>query len=242
MSIEHGIDSSRAPDPAPRNWRSRDHDGDRSGMAQTARVDDLSFWDVLDVINPLQHIPLLSVAYREITGDQLHPTARVLGGALYGGPLGLMAGAMNAAFEQETGRDIAGNAMAVLRGEEIGGPASGPQLAEAGAAARDRPLPQLDLGPVAGAATPTSGPDAPPMPQGPAPDAAVAGARADRPALPGLDLAPVPGRTAAATGDGPVRVDAGLDAALRTLASSTGDAAGRPADAAAAYRTRQSAG
>ena len=33
--------------------------------------DGLQFGDVLDSINPLQHIPLVSSLYREITGDQI---------------------------------------------------------------------------------------------------------------------------------------------------------------------------
>jgi hypothetical protein len=37
--------------------------------------DGLSFWDVLDVFNPLQHIPLLNSVYREVTGDQITPAA-----------------------------------------------------------------------------------------------------------------------------------------------------------------------
>ena len=79
MSIEHG-GGSRIQDGG-RDWRIN-RDQDRSGPPRTAELEDVSFWDVLDIINPLQHIPLLSIVYREITGDTLHPTARVLGGAL----------------------------------------------------------------------------------------------------------------------------------------------------------------
>jgi hypothetical protein len=44
---------------------------------------------LLDIINPLQHIPLVSNLYREITGDQISSSARILGGGLFGGPIGL---------------------------------------------------------------------------------------------------------------------------------------------------------
>ena len=50
--------------------------------------DGLSFRDVLDLVNPLQHIPVVGNVYRELTGDTLAPGIRVAGGALFGGPLG----------------------------------------------------------------------------------------------------------------------------------------------------------
>lgn len=50
--------------------------------------DGLSFTDVLDLVNPLQHIPVVGNVYRELTGDTLAPGIRVAGGALFGGPLG----------------------------------------------------------------------------------------------------------------------------------------------------------
>jgi hypothetical protein len=65
-----------------------------------------SFADLLDVINPLQHIPVVSTAYRELTGDTISTGARLAGGALFGGPLGLIAAIGNSIFEQETGGDI----------------------------------------------------------------------------------------------------------------------------------------
>jgi hypothetical protein len=251
MAIDHAASSTQADPAVRRDWPMHRHNPDRSGPPRTAEINDLSFWDVLDVINPLQHIPLLSIAYREITGDEIHPSARVLGGALYGGPLGLMAGAMNAAFEQETGRDIAGNAMAVLRGEDLGGGQPGGeepggvapdrQLAEASGAG-DRPLPALDLPPVPAAETPGR----PHVVSAPPPAAAEAATEGDAPPLPRLDLGPAAGSPpgdGGAVADRPVRVDDGLDAALRTLADTTGaPAAARAADVAAAYRAHQPSG
>ncbi|MGB1881890.1 MAG: hypothetical protein ACPHTD_14335 [Gammaproteobacteria bacterium] len=48
----------------------------------------LDFLDVLDLVNPLQHIPVVSTLYRSLTGDQISPGMRVAGGVLYGGPIG----------------------------------------------------------------------------------------------------------------------------------------------------------
>ncbi|MFN7114619.1 MAG: hypothetical protein ACK4PK_09725 [Alphaproteobacteria bacterium] len=71
---------------------------------------------VLDIINPLQHIPVISTMYRHITGDEISPVARIAGGALFGGPVGLAAGVVNAAVENSTGKDIGGNMLAMVSG------------------------------------------------------------------------------------------------------------------------------
>ena len=227
MSIEHGVGNSYRREDGGRDWRIHRSDHDRSGPPRTAELDDLSFWDVLDIFNPLQHIPLLSIAYREITGDEIHPSARVLGGALYGGPLGMLAGAMNAAFEQETGRDIAGNVLAAIQGEDLGPGQTGGQLAETA-------TPVSEGGPPIRAVavkTPATA-DAAAMPL------AVS---AEAPAFPVVEesrfvLAPVPGGGMARPSGGPIHVSQGLDAALRALAESTGETAASPQRAAAAYR------
>ena len=65
-----------------------------------------SFFDMLDVINPLQHIPIVSSIYRHFTGDELHPAARVAGGALFGGPIGAALSGVDAIVAQETGQYV----------------------------------------------------------------------------------------------------------------------------------------
>ena len=51
----------------------------------------LTFLDIVDAVNPLQHIPLISSIYRNISGDSISDVPKFVGGALYGGPLGLVA-------------------------------------------------------------------------------------------------------------------------------------------------------
>ena len=58
------------------------------GGTQNNQASGLQFSDMVDVINPLHHIPLVSHLYRGVTGDQIGPVARFAGGGLYGGPLG----------------------------------------------------------------------------------------------------------------------------------------------------------
>lgn len=62
--------------------------------------DGFNFRDVLDLINPLQHIPIIGNIYRSLTGDLAAPAIRVAGGALFGGPLGAAFAAANVAMKQ----------------------------------------------------------------------------------------------------------------------------------------------
>ena len=75
------------------------------------------FGDLLDIVNPLQQIPLVGTVYRKITGDEIQPASRVIGGALYGGVFGAAGGLANVIVEQETGRDISGNLLAMVADE-----------------------------------------------------------------------------------------------------------------------------
>lgn len=50
--------------------------------------DGFTFADIIDIINPLQHIPVVSSIYRKITGDIIAPSMQIAGDALYGGPIG----------------------------------------------------------------------------------------------------------------------------------------------------------
>ena len=72
------------------------------------------FADILDMINPLQHIPVVSHLYRSITGDAIRPSSQIVGGTIFGGPVGLASGIVNVIAEHETGRDITGNALRLI--------------------------------------------------------------------------------------------------------------------------------
>ncbi len=66
----------------------------------------LGFFDLLDIVNPLQHIPVVSTVYRQVTGDEISAPARVLGGALFLGPIGFITSAFNAAVDAVSGSDV----------------------------------------------------------------------------------------------------------------------------------------
>lgn len=85
---------------------------------ETTQTDEsFSFWDILDMINPLQHLPIIGHVYRAITGDTMKAPARIIGGAAFGGPLGAAAGIVNTVSELETGRDLTGNVLAFVTSE-----------------------------------------------------------------------------------------------------------------------------
>lgn len=79
--------------------------------------DGFGFGDIVDMVNPLHHIPLVGMIYREATGDEIDPMAQILGSAAYGGFAGAASGIANAIVQEETGRDIGGNFVAMMQGE-----------------------------------------------------------------------------------------------------------------------------
>ncbi|NKB43154.1 MAG: hypothetical protein GKS03_02630 [Alphaproteobacteria bacterium] len=76
-----------------------------------------TFWDFLDVINPLQHIPVVNTIYREMTGDEIKAPAKMIGSAIIGGPIGLAVAMVDSAIEDTTGKDLGGHAMAMFKDE-----------------------------------------------------------------------------------------------------------------------------
>lgn len=68
----------------------------------------------IDIINPLQHIPVISAIYRHITGDEISPMARIAGDALYGGPIGGAVAMADIAYQKVTGHDVGETVIAAL--------------------------------------------------------------------------------------------------------------------------------
>jgi hypothetical protein len=64
--------------------------------------DGFTFGDVIDIVNPLQHIPIISSIYRKVTGDTIAPAMEIAGGALFGGPLGAAISVVTTAFQSYT--------------------------------------------------------------------------------------------------------------------------------------------
>jgi hypothetical protein len=79
--------------------------------------DGLTLSDLVDVVNPLQHIPIVSSIYRRLTGDTIDPVPRLAGSGLLWGPFGVVVAAVNVAVEMATGRDLGDHAVAFVMGE-----------------------------------------------------------------------------------------------------------------------------
>jgi len=98
---------------------------------------------VIDSVNPLQHIPGVSMAYRETTGDEINPVSAMAGGFLFGGPVGLLAGAATSFLEMVTGKSVAQHAMSMFSGDPEQTQGSDTEMAQIGDGS---PLLQRDQG------------------------------------------------------------------------------------------------
>lgn len=87
-------------------------DGSHGSMGTKAKP--FTFGDLIDMANPLQHIPLVGHLYREVTGDEIRPMAKIMGGGFYGGPAAVAAGLFDTVSEYETGEDMLGHALNMM--------------------------------------------------------------------------------------------------------------------------------
>lgn len=90
-----------------------------AGPSTSASDDDssFSFHDLISIVNPLQHIPVVSTLYRAITGDTIKPLERIAGDTLYGGAWGFVSSVANLAFKDLTGKDFGDTALALVEGD-----------------------------------------------------------------------------------------------------------------------------
>jgi len=204
--------------------------------------DGVGFDDVLQVVNPLQHIPVVGTIYRAITGDELTPGARVFGGLLFGGPIGLVAAVVTNLIDEATGSTPERAVMALLGGEA---PAeAGPA---APATARGEAVAQATAAPVHPPPGPLPAPPAPAMPtaMAPAPAPALAEAALPRPQPVAAPLLQ-PARVAAAGatpqprpgGDIPQLSPAAFDALIGMLGAQKLPTAAEPGSREAALALR----
>lgn len=90
-----------------------------AATSQIAVEEGFSFFDFLDIINPLQHIPVVSSVYRAVTGDQMTSSvANVAGATIFGGPIGGGIALANEVVEAESGKDLKGHIKSAILGED----------------------------------------------------------------------------------------------------------------------------
>jgi hypothetical protein len=80
----------------------------------------LGFDDLVDAVNPLQQLPVVSSVYREATGESISIPARLAGGFLFGGLPGLIGSAAMVAFEEVTGDSVLGHIGSLLEEDDAG--------------------------------------------------------------------------------------------------------------------------
>jgi len=111
--------STAAPPPAvtPAPIRAQHTETHKSsGLWETGSF---SFRDILDAINPLQHIPVISTIYRKLTGDNMGYASRIAGDTLFSGVFGsFISGAISAIanvfVDAFTGKDIGEHMIAAV--------------------------------------------------------------------------------------------------------------------------------
>lgn len=96
--------------PSPNRHLNADAPDDIALPANSAR----SGGNFFDYINPLQHLPIVGTVYRAVTGATISPSARIVGGLIYGGPIGFASSLANAMIETASGKDIGEHAMAAV--------------------------------------------------------------------------------------------------------------------------------
>ncbi len=89
-----------------------EHEGDH----ETRHVEG-DFWDLVDVVNPMQHIPVVASIYRDVTEDEIKPAAKIAGGTLFGGVLGFASSIFDSVVEEVSGQDMTQTAVTALSQE-----------------------------------------------------------------------------------------------------------------------------
>lgn len=93
----------------PRRRFGREHEEDHETRHFEGEI-----WDLVDVVNPMQHIPVVATIYRDVTDDEIKPAAKIAGGTLFGGVLGFASSLVDSMIEEASGQDIGETAMAAI--------------------------------------------------------------------------------------------------------------------------------
>lgn len=117
MAPDAGPQKAPANSPASAAVSGADATSPNGEAVTTSEDDAFSFWDVLDMVNPLQHIPIVSTVYRELTGDSIKDVSRVVGSALLGGPIGAAVALVDVGINQATGKHIDEHMLAMVDGD-----------------------------------------------------------------------------------------------------------------------------
>lgn len=88
-----------------------------NAKAESGEKKESFFQHILDVINPLQHLPIIGTIYRAATGERLDPVEKIAGDAIYGGLWGAVTAVADVAFEAITGKSVEDTVMAWFKSD-----------------------------------------------------------------------------------------------------------------------------
>ena len=192
-----------------------------------------TFLDLLDIINPLQHIPVVSTIYRSLTGDDIGLAARFIGSGLFGGVFGVANAALTMAVEEATGQDPSTHIFTAVQEffdpAEEGAGAAEPQVAQGASSPAEAAAPVPAAKPPAQDAPDKPDPAPYPLQGRAAPAAVEAAARPTFVPQPAHLARPAPFAPAPATAGAP----AVQHAPVRPIQSSALPAAGASSEMAA---------
>lgn len=100
-----------------RAGRSEFMPGVKSSQKETVQHDNFSFGDFLNLVNPLNYIPGVSTLYQNVTAQKASPVSSLIGGAIFGGPLGFAIAGIGAVFEEATGKGVIGSIADAVTGK-----------------------------------------------------------------------------------------------------------------------------
>lgn len=112
--ITAALDTAASPEEKTGGFSGALSYAEQKAIESTVQPEEFGFGDLVDMINPLQHIPLVNHLYRNVTGDEIKPISRIIGGSIFGGPIGGAAALVNVAVESETGKDVTENVLAMV--------------------------------------------------------------------------------------------------------------------------------
>jgi hypothetical protein len=133
----------------------------QNGPQDKAAQEEGFFHHLLDVVNPLQHLPLIGTLYRAITGDHMGPVEKIMGDALYGGLWGAVSSVADVAFEGLTGKSVEDTVLGWFHDDGTSNIAAAKVMAPNIAAGLS--LPPADLPALPAAQLASSIPDSPDM-------------------------------------------------------------------------------
>lgn len=93
--------------------------GPQAAVAKAAEHESsFGFDDLLDIVNPLQHLPVISTIYRHLSGDKIGMPEKIAGDALFGGLTGLVCSLGDALFQELTGKSVGDTVYALVMGDD----------------------------------------------------------------------------------------------------------------------------